>query len=176
MTVYRLAEDTYLVLNYIDGLELSGKKVLDIGTGNGEIALKAAEKDAEVTAVDINPEALEYAQGKAEERGLQDRITFLESDLFEKVKGKFDLVVFNPPYLPGEKGLGDEEIWRGGKTGLEVSRRFLDGVGDFLLEDGYALLVASSLSGYGELVDGYGLSEVDSEELWFERLSLLKFG
>jgi len=175
VTVYTPGEDTYLVLEHLEGLDLEGKKFLDMGTGNGEIALKAAEKGAEVTAVDKNSEALEYAREKAEEKGLEESISFVESDLFENVEAEFDVVVFNPPYLPGEEGLGDEEIWRGGEKGIEVSERFLEGVSGYLRPDGFALVVVSSLADL-EGLDDFDLDSVEEKELWFEELKLLRFG
>ncbi|MFB6115299.1 MAG: HemK2/MTQ2 family protein methyltransferase [Candidatus Nanohalobium sp.] len=153
MTVYKPAEDTYLVIDYLEGLKLEGKKFLDMGTGNGQIALKAADKGAEVTAADKNPEALKHAKEKAAEKGLQDKISFVESDLFEDIEGKYDVIVFNPPYLPGKEGLGDEEIWRGGDRG-----------------------VASSLGDISDLEESYDLEVVEDKELWFERLVLFRFG
>ncbi len=179
MTVYKPGEDTYLVLEHLEGLKLDGKKFLDMGTGNGEIALKAAEKGAEVTAVDRNPEALEYAREKAEEKGLDDVIEFVESDLFENVEGVeegFDVAVFNPPYLPGEEGgLGDEEIWRGGEKGVEVTERFLEDVSDYLRPDGYALVVGSSLADLEGLEEKFDFFSVGERSLWFEDLKLLRF-
>lgn len=175
MTVYRPGEDTFLVLEHLEGLDLENKKFLDMGTGKGEIALKAAEKGAEVTAVDVNSEALGFAREKAEERGLEDRISFVESDLFENVDGEFDVVVFNPPYLPGEEGLGDEEIWRGGEKGTEVTERFLEQVNGFLGPEGFALVVVSDLADVDAL-EGFDLEVVGRESLWFEELKLLRFG
>lgn len=175
MTVYKPAEDTYLVLEHLEGLELEDKKFLDMGTGNGEIALKAAEKGAEVTAVDKNPQALEYAKDKAKERGLEDMITFLESDLFENVEEDFDVAVFNPPYLPGEKGIGDEEIWRGGEEGTDVTEKFLENVSDYLNPDGFALVVASSRADLKVLEETFDLKLVGEKSLWFEQLRLLRF-
>lgn len=175
MTVYRPGEDTYLVLEHLEGLDLEGKRFLDMGTGNGEIALKAAERGAEVVAADINPEALSFAREKAAERGLGDRISFVESDLFEEVQGEFDVVVFNPPYLPGNEGPGDEEIWRGGKKGVEVSGAFLEDVSDFLSDEGFGLIVASSLADFETLSEAFDLVEVSSRELWFEELFLFRF-
>lgn len=176
MTVYKPGEDTYLVLEHLEGLELENKKFLDMGTGNGEIALKAAEKGAEVTAVDINSEALAYAEEKAEEKGLEDRITFIESDLFENVDGEFDVAVFNPPYLPGAEGLGDEEIWRGGEKGTEVTERFLEEASGYLRPKGFALVVGSSHADLEDIERSFDLVCVDKRSLWFEDLRLLKFG
>lgn len=175
MTVYTPGEDTYLVLEHLEGLSLEDKKFLDMGTGNGEIAFKAAEKGAEVTAVDKNPEALDYAREKAEKRGLEDSIDFVESDLFENVGREFDVVVFNPPYLPGDEGLGDEEIWRGGEKGIEVTEKFLEQVSEYLRPEGFGLVVASSLGDSEGLEERYGLEPVGEKSLWFEELRLLRF-
>jgi release factor glutamine methyltransferase len=173
MTVYSPSEDTYFLRDFLEeNIELEGKKFLEIGTGSGEIAIHAAESGAEVTAVDINPEALEQVREKAEDKGLE--IELVESDLFEELEeGDYDVVVFNPPYLPGEEGMGDEEIWRGGEKGVEVSERFLDEVETFLSEDGSFFIVASSLAEYRPLIEEFNLTILDEEELWFETLYIL---
>lgn len=75
-----------------------GLRVLDMGTGSGVSALLAARAGSDVIAVDINPEAVACAQANAERNGLDDRITFLQGDLFEGVEGDFDLIIFDPPF------------------------------------------------------------------------------
>lgn len=173
MTVYEPAEDSFLLKNYIQGLDLEDKKVLDVGTGSGIIGLTMAERGAAVTAVDINPEAVEVTKRKAEDEELE--IDVRESDLFENVNEQFDLIVFNPPYLPGEKGAGDEEIWRGGKKGVELTERFLEDIDRYLKEEGFALLIISTRAEYEQLMDEYDLEVVDEEELWFETLLLIRY-
>ena len=173
MTVYSPSEDTYFLHDFLEeNIELEGKKFLEIGTGNGEIAIYAAEKGAEVTATDINTEALQQVREKAESKGLE--MELIESDLFESIEeDDYDVVVFNPPYLPGDGGIGDEEIWRGGETGVEVSERFIEEVELYLSEKGSLFIVASSLADYKSLIEDFGLSVLDEKELWFETLYIL---
>lgn len=173
MTVYKPSEDTYFLRDFLEeNIELEGKKFLEIGTGNGEIAVHAAENGAEVTATDINPEALTQVKQKAEDKGL--KIEVRESDLFEGVEDQdYDVIVFNPPYLPGRDGVGDEEIWRGGETGVEVSERFLEEVEAYLSDKSTFFIVASSLADYRSLIEGFDLSVLDEQELWFETLYIL---
>lgn len=73
-------------------------RVLDMGTGSGVNAILAASKSRDVVAVDINPHALEAARENAERNGVGDRITVLHSDVFDAVDGRFDLIVFDPPF------------------------------------------------------------------------------
>ena len=78
------------------------KKILDIGTGSGAIALSLAKNfpDAKVWAIDINQAALRLAQENAEINGINN-VQFLHSDLFEQLQEqKFDIIVSNPPYIP----------------------------------------------------------------------------
>lgn len=173
MTVYNPGEDSFLLKNYISELDLEGKKVLDMGTGSGILALEMAEKGAEVTAADINPEAVENVSGKAKKEGLEIKVK--KSDLFENIEEKFDLILFNPPYLPGEKGVGDEEIWHGGEKGIELTERFLDEIDKYLTEDGYALMVLSSRADYMSAVEEYNSEIVESKELWFETLYIARY-
>ncbi len=77
------------------------RKVLDLCTGNGSLAVLAALAWPEVTvdAADLSAEALEVARINVEKHGLQDRITLLQSDGLASVHGPYDLILCNPPYV-----------------------------------------------------------------------------
>ncbi|RLI00230.1 methyltransferase [Candidatus Bathyarchaeota archaeon] len=147
--VYEPAEDSFLLA---DNLRLTPcSKVLDLGSGCGIIAVKAAELGCEVVAVDINPYAVYCVKKNAELLGLRDRIEVLRTDLFASFRlGRvFDVVIFNPPYLPtSDFKLGGwlEKAWDGGRSGREVIARFVDEVGDYLKDGGEVFMVQSSLS------------------------------
>ncbi|WP_010246521.1 peptide chain release factor N(5)-glutamine methyltransferase [Acetivibrio cellulolyticus] len=109
--------------------------ILDVGTGSGCIAISLAYfiKNSRVTAVDISKGALEMARKNAQKCGVEDRITFIESNLFDNVtSGDFDIIVSNPPYIPVqdietlEKQVKDFEprsALDGGCDGLDFYRR-----------------------------------------------------
>ena len=167
--IYEPREDTYLLKNTIEGLELKDKQVLEVGTGSGLIAEKMSEMGADVTASDINEEALEDLSGD---------ITAIKSDLFENITGSFDLIVFNPPYLPGEEKeseLESSETWLGGEKGIEVTEKFLQDCKSHLNKGGEALVVLSSLASIDDLMEKYGLEVVDTESLWFETLYVARY-
>ena len=96
--VYPPSEDSYLLIECID---VGKEKVLEIGTGTGIIALHAAKNGAVVTTVDKNQKAVKNARGNAEKNGIN--IDIKQSDLFSSVDGMFDVIIFNPPYLPSDK-------------------------------------------------------------------------
>ncbi len=75
-----------------------GERVLDMGTGSGVNAILAATRGAHVVAVDVNPHAVAAARANVERNGVADRVEVARSDLFEQVEGRFDLVVFDPPF------------------------------------------------------------------------------
>ena len=91
--IYEPSEDSYLLAKYVD--KFSKGKVLDLGTGSGIQAETALKHTKEVLATDISKEAVKFVKKK----GIKARI----SDLFSNINEKFDLIIFNPPYLPREK-------------------------------------------------------------------------
>lgn len=73
-------------------------RVLDLGTGSGVNGVLAATKSHDVVAVDVNPSAVEAARRNAELNDVSTRIQFAVSDLFQEVEGRFDLILFDPPF------------------------------------------------------------------------------
>ncbi|MDP3986789.1 MAG: methyltransferase, partial [Nanoarchaeota archaeon] len=146
------------------------KNVLDVGTGSGILAIAAKVAGAKsVLAVDINKEATNYVKAK----GINSRV----SDLFSNIKEKFDLIVFNPPYLPKDNLEDDdsETTTTGGKHGHEIISRFLQEAKTHLTKNGRILLLFSSLTGR-ENVDkvlrenNYHFNTLETQKLFFEEL------
>jgi release factor glutamine methyltransferase len=75
-----------------------GERVLDVGTGSGVNAILAASSGAFVSAVDIDPYAVDVARQNVERSGLAHRIEVHCSDVFSEVVGRFDLIVYSPPF------------------------------------------------------------------------------
>lgn len=86
-------------------LPQSAGNVLDLGTGSGILALTllAQWPNAQAMATDISNEALEIAQKNAVALSLRDRVEFVQSDWFGQVRGMFDLIVSNPPYIADDE-------------------------------------------------------------------------
>ena len=98
--VYEPREDSFLILHQIR--RFAKGNVLDMGTGSGILAIEAAKYADRVIAADINKDALEFAKEQARANGVINT-KFVLSDLFsyfEQHPVKFDLIIFNPPYLP----------------------------------------------------------------------------
>lgn len=159
--VYTPAEDSYLLQKYVEKLVFGS--VIDIGTGSGIQALTAARKNevSMVIATDISKNAIFVAEELVKREGLSKKVTIIESDLFSNINEKFDWIIFNPPYLPSEKGLVDG-TFDGGKTGKEVIERFLSQAKNFLKESGRILLIYSSETG---ITENYGYKWIILEEL-----------
>ncbi|ASA76792.1 HemK2/MTQ2 family protein methyltransferase [Thermococcus sp. 5-4] len=145
--VYEPAEDTFLLAENLAVRE--GDLALDVGTGTGLIALLMAKKASFVLGVDINPLAVELARENALLNGIKN-VEFLLSDLFERVEGKFDVVTFNAPYLPGEPEEPIDLALVGGKDGREVLDRFIQEVPEYLKPGGTVQIVQSSITGVKE--------------------------
>jgi len=142
--VYEPREDSYLIAKQI-GKYIKGKdkRVLEIGTGTGFLAIEASKFVKSVLAVDINGRAVQKARTAT--KGHKN-IRVKKSDLFSDIVGKYDFVIFNPPYLPNDPKIKDVAL-DGGKRGYEVIERFMSAVGDHLTPKGKILLLFSSLTG-----------------------------
>jgi release factor glutamine methyltransferase len=174
--VYPPDDDTFLLLGAALALVAPGERVLEVGCGSGFIAAGLASR-AQVIGTDINPHALRQSR----RAGVADVV---RADLLGGIRGPFDTVIFNPPYLPTRP---DERVddWLeyaldGGEDGMAVIRRFAAQVGRVLAPGGRILLLVSSLLDLHrvrEIFSGQGFScSVFSEyRMEGETLSVLVF-
>ena len=123
-------------------------RVLDMCTGSGAIAITVAlNSKATVVASDISPLALNVARRNALDKCVS--VEFIESDLFEKIEGKFDYILINPPYIPtSDIETLDEEVkdyepilaLDGGVDGMDVYRKIASEYQNYLNENGVLML------------------------------------
>jgi release factor glutamine methyltransferase len=180
--VYMPAEDTFLAA---DNMRVSyDDAVLDMGTGCGILAIIAAQKAQKVVAVDLNPYAVRCTIWNVKSNKLSNKIDVRRGDLFKAVhkNEKFNLIVFNPPYLPtieDEQRSWLDKSWAGGPTGREQIDRFLQETTHFLKSGGRLLLVQSSLSDIEETLQQFRKLRfetkiVDEKKVAFERIVLIE--
>jgi release factor glutamine methyltransferase len=114
-------------------------RLLDMGTGSGVCAVFAAQLGYEVTAVDLNSEAVRFARINALLNSVE--IDVRQGDLFEPVRGgRFEFVLFNPPFFRGEPRSPFDMAWRG----TDVLERFAAGLGSALSPGGRGFVLLSS--------------------------------
>lgn len=205
--VYPPSDDTYLIIDYLkkkvdenffDGLPIDNiRNILDMGTGTGIIALFLQEIKkylskftSKIYASDISDAAIRCATLNERANNYKESITFINSDLFRKfppnLQHSFDIIIFNPPYLPSikykEKDIAQsrsDSNWDGGKHGFEVFLEFLRQVEDFLNFDHkyYIYYLSSSLADLSQLTDklemrGFRNRVLNKRRVFFEDIIL----
>ncbi|MBI2628989.1 methyltransferase domain-containing protein [Candidatus Pacearchaeota archaeon] len=151
--LYEPAEDSYflaeIISDYLKKLSKKEKdniKILDMGTGSGVQSincLKVGISNKNIFAIDINKEAIKHV------KNLNLGIKTIKSNLFSKLptnkNNKFNLIIFNPPYLPEDKynNLPDTT---GGKHGDEIIIKFVKQLSSYLEKNGVCFLLTSSLT------------------------------
>jgi HemK-related putative methylase len=149
--IYSPEEDSYLleeqVFNYINKLRNKNIRVLDMGSGTGIQALaciRAGINKQNILCADINEEAVKHLKFL--------NLKAIKSDLFNNInkdnkdsKNKFNLIIFNPPYLPENK-YDKQADTTAGKKGYEIILKFLKQSKEYLAKEGVVLLLFSSLS------------------------------
>jgi release factor glutamine methyltransferase len=150
--VYEPAEDSFLFAENIHVRE--NEIVLDIGTGCGILGIVAADKVSQIVAVDVNPYAVRCAKENAKLNNVSNKMCFFQGDLFTAIRDeeKFDLVLFNAPYLPSEDLAKNwlDYAWSGGVAGRQIIDRFILEVPKHLRSSGRILLMQSTLSSLEE--------------------------
>ena len=173
--VYAPAEDTWLLLRAAWKECRDGERVLEVGCGSGIISASLSGR-ASVLATDINP----YAVRAARDQGIE----VVRTDLAAGICGRFDLILFNPPYLPTmpEERRDDwlEYALDGGPDGRLVISRFLSGARRLLAPGGRVLLLVSSLTGIAEVCmlireAGFSPERIMEDTVEGELLTVIRF-
>ena len=178
--VYIPSDDTFLLA---ENLEIKkGQSVLEIGTGSGLVSMYASLLTDDVTATDINYNALELAEKNFKLNNI-NTIKLEFGDLFEPVKDKkFDVILFNTPYLPtNSDDIIDDELnyaFDGGLNGRKVIDRFINEVSNHLNDKGIVQIIQSSLSDNNRTLDmfdrnGFIAEIAESEKFFFEEIVLI---
>lgn len=175
-SIYQPSEDSFLMSNILkQNLPLllannPNLKFLEIGTGSGihlQTAFNSGVKRENIFSSDINKNSVLHCSSLG--------FNCIYSDLFEKINGKYDLIIFNPPYLPEDKQepKSSRVATTGGKKGSEIILRFLHQAKNHLNKEGKIFLITSSLSEEINFEEsGYNAKEIGCEKLFFERLCI----
>jgi release factor glutamine methyltransferase len=150
-------------------------EVLDMGTGSGVCAVIAARYARRVVAVDINPEAVRCASINAMLNHVEHKIDIRHGDLFAPVKERFDVVLFNPPFLLGTPRDDRDRAWRSN----DVAERFAAGLDAHLKPDGFALVLLSTFGDASVFLEefrkrGYAISLLARRRFVNEALAVFK--
>jgi len=129
--VYETDKDTELIAKSV---HINKKQsFLELGTGCGAVSIYLSSKCKNGVASDINPQAVRNARYNANKLGINN-IKFLSSDLFDNIKGKYDIIVFNPPYSNYKaRDLTDKMFW---DTNNRVKKKFFKKVNNYLKLNG----------------------------------------
>ena len=176
-SVYQPAEDSALLAeSAVERIE-SGDRVLDVGTGSGYVAAMVAKAGADTVGVDLSP----LACREAAENG----VSVVRGDLVAPFRDEsFDLVAFNPPYLPTPEATEwddwMEHALSGGEDGRRLVDPFLTSVSRVLASGGEALLLVSSLTDPDAVrafarEQGLESERIASESHPYEELVVLRF-
>ncbi len=171
--LYNPAEDSYLLKKCVEKYS-KGKTVLDIGSGTGIQAIASLNSGAKsVLCSDISLELISFLKKQG--------LNAIKSNLFSNIKGKFDLIIFNPPYLPEDKreDMESRRATTGGKEGDEITLKFRKQSVKHLEKNGIIFLLVSSLTPKKrilELLRELSLKKklLSKEELFFESLEVWK--
>lgn len=174
--MYSPQEDSFFFAKFLEDYfsNLNSKQrqtltYLDMGTGSGilsQTAIKSKIPKQNITAVDIDPESINYVKDKL-------KIKTIQSDLFDNLQNKkYDLITFNAPYLPEHK-YDKKSDTTGGKKGNETSLKFLKQAKQHLNKNAKIFLLISSQTPQTQ-IKKYKPKIVDQKKIFFEELLILE--
>lgn len=175
MTIYEPSDDTELLLKAI--CKYSSKTVLEIGIGSGIILQKLAHNNIFVVGLDISSESVFYVSSHIKKLKLEKNVdVVLGSGPSMFASHNFDLVVFNPPYLPHDNYT--DTTTDGGPTGLELTHKWLELSLDLIKPSGKIVFLQSSLTPLNDYINilrkSIIVNIIMKKKLFFEELFIIE--
>jgi methylase of polypeptide subunit release factors len=166
-------EHLFLFDAWLKEFNCTGKTAIDMGTGCGVLSFMMQENGFDkIFAADINPNAIISVQQEIEKRNCADKITAVQSDLFENLNESCDLIVFNPPWLPvsNKPIFLDEAIY----YPVDLFNRFFEKASDYLNEEGIIVFIFSNFAIENKLTDKHPIL-IELENQRFKKIKLSKY-
>ena len=175
MSVYQPSDDSELLLEAI--VNLKNNTVLEIGVGSGIILQSLSSNNDSVVGVDINQESLDFAISYLKKLNLHKNVDLILGDgptMFDSQI--FDLIIFNPPYLPHDDYT--DRTTDGGKTGLELTIKWLELSLNLIKNTGKIIFLQSNLTPIDEYLEtlskSFSVNILHKKKIFFEELYIIE--
>ncbi len=176
--IYLPSDDTYLLIETLKKESFKFKNCfLEVGPGSGVITFEFYNLFNNLTVLDIDIKVINYLN-KIKKKYVLEKLEIIQSDLFSKIKNKkFDVIVFNPPYVPSETI--DVFSTDGGKEGSEIIFKFINDLKSFLNKEGVCYLLVTSHNNLKKiyqiiLKNNLKYEIINQKNIFFEKLIILK--
>jgi len=183
-TCYLPSDDTFLLLDTLKK-EITNNnkynKALELGFGSGVISLYIYDFVNNIDCSDINLEVINYFKEVKKKYNLE-KINVIHSDLFENISNKYDLIIFNPPYVPSEEiNRKDTSCLAtdGGTNGTKIINKFINNLNKVFKKESVCYLLISSLNNIKDVEklckeNNFRVKIINRKKLFFEELIILK--
>lgn len=171
--VFRPSEDSFLLLRAME--VRPGERFLEVGAGTGLLVLHAAKVARLAVATDVSPYALRCVRKNAARNRLP--VAVVRCDLLRGLRGTFDVIAFNPPYLAERIGGGwAERAWQGGVAGEDLMLRFFAELPDRLARRGrcYVTVPTNRERALAHARERFDVTVAAQKSMFFEKLLALE--
>ena len=175
MSVYQPSDDSELLLKAI--VNLNNLKTLEIGIGSGIILQSLSSNNNYVVGIDINQESIDYAISFLQKLNLHNNVDLILGDGPNMFNSEtFDLIVFNPPYLPHDNYT--DRATDGGNTGLELTIEWLEISLNIIKKTGRIIFLQSNLTPINKYLEtiseSLSVNILLKKKLFFEELYIIE--
>jgi release factor glutamine methyltransferase len=160
-----------LLIQFLETQSVKGKKILELGSGSGLIAMLVSKRGAIVTASDINQTAVENGIENSQRNKLS--VSFIHSNLFQSLSGEiYDMIIINPPYYPKDPVGESQYAWYCGKN-FDYFHALFDQLYPHLTAEGQAFMILSDDCDIAHIETiaheaSFRLKKVYEQKLWSE--------
>ncbi len=169
---------TRFILHFLGSQKIKGKRLLDLGCGSGVISIFSQRRGAIVTAVDVNPEAVQNTLENSMRNNTE--VSAFVSDLFDSIPPTlFDWIVVNPPYYPVDAKTDEEKAWNCGQN-HEYFERFFAQLAGYISSESKVLMILSDVCDLERIFDiasskNFRFEKISEKSVWADGKNYLYF-